>query len=44
MPRTGQIMVNPDTGDVYEFLATANDTNGQRVAFITVNKNIDCDD
>lgn len=25
-------MVNPDTGDIYEFLETAKDTNGQRVA------------
>ncbi|MFN9998335.1 MAG: cupin domain-containing protein [bacterium] len=32
MPTTGQIMVNPDTGDVYEFLATAKDTEGQRVS------------
>ncbi|MFN5425077.1 MAG: cupin domain-containing protein [Bacteroidota bacterium] len=32
MPTTGQIMVNPDTGDVYEFLATAKDTDGQSVS------------
>jgi quercetin dioxygenase-like cupin family protein len=32
MPSKGQIMVNPDTGDIYEFLETAKDTNGQRVA------------
>lgn len=31
MPSKGQILSNPDTGDVYEFLETAKDTNGQRV-------------
>jgi quercetin dioxygenase-like cupin family protein len=31
MPIKGQILSNPDTGDIYEFLETAKDTNGQRV-------------
>jgi len=31
MPSTGQILSNPNTGDIYEFLETAKDTNGQRV-------------
>lgn len=31
MPTKGQILCNPYTGDVYEFLETAKDTNGQRV-------------
>jgi quercetin dioxygenase-like cupin family protein len=31
MPTKGQILSNPNTGDVYEFLETAKDTNGQRV-------------
>lgn len=31
MPSKGQILCNPDTGDIYEFLETAKDTNGQRV-------------
>ncbi len=31
MPTKGQILTNPDTGDLYEFLETAKDTNGQRV-------------
>ncbi|AFK05721.1 Cupin 2 conserved barrel domain protein (plasmid) [Emticicia oligotrophica DSM 17448] len=31
MPSKGQILNNPATGDVYEFLETAKDTNGQRV-------------
>lgn len=32
MPSKGQILTNPDTGDIYEFLETAKDTNGQRVS------------
>lgn len=32
MPSKGQLLINPDTGDIYEFLETAKDTNGQRVA------------
>jgi quercetin dioxygenase-like cupin family protein len=32
MPTKGQILKNPDTGDIYEFLETAMDTNGQRVS------------
>ena len=32
MPSKGQILSNPDTGDIYEFLETAKDTNGQRVS------------
>ncbi len=31
MPSKGQILKNPDTGDMYEFLETAKDTDGQRV-------------
>lgn len=31
MPAKGQILNNPDTGDSYEFLETAKDTNGERV-------------
>lgn len=31
MPKKGQILTNPDTGDIYEFLETAKDTNGQRI-------------
>ncbi|MDP2187769.1 MAG: cupin domain-containing protein [Sphingobacteriaceae bacterium] len=31
MPSKGQILRNPDTGDIYEFLETAQDTHGQRV-------------
>lgn len=32
MPSSGQILRNPETGDTYEFLETARDTNGERVA------------
>ncbi|MFM7358985.1 MAG: cupin domain-containing protein [Sediminibacterium sp.] len=32
MPSKGQIMVNPDKGDIYEFLETAKDTNGESVS------------
>lgn len=31
MPTQGQVLSNPTTGDIYEFLETAKDTNGQRV-------------
>lgn len=31
MPTKGQILSNPRTGDIYEFLETAKDTNGQQV-------------
>jgi quercetin dioxygenase-like cupin family protein len=31
MPTKGQILSNPNTGDIYEFLETAKDTNGKRV-------------
>lgn len=31
MPSKGQILSNPGTGDYYEFLETAKDTNGERV-------------
>lgn len=31
MPTKGQIITNPTNGDVYEFIETANDTNGERV-------------
>lgn len=31
MPEKGQIITNPKTGDVYEFIETAKDTNGARV-------------
>jgi len=29
MPNKGQILRNPDTGDVYEFIETAKDTGGK---------------
>jgi quercetin dioxygenase-like cupin family protein len=32
MPLKGQILSNPNTGDIYEFLETAKDTNGERVS------------
>lgn len=32
MPTKGQVLENPDTGDVYEFLETAQDTQGQRIS------------
>jgi len=32
MPTKGQVIVNPVTGDKYEFLETANDTNGNYVS------------
>jgi quercetin dioxygenase-like cupin family protein len=32
MPFKGQILNNPVSGDIYEFLETAKDTNGQRVS------------
>jgi quercetin dioxygenase-like cupin family protein len=32
MPQKGQILVNPISGDSYEFLETANDTNGERIS------------
>jgi quercetin dioxygenase-like cupin family protein len=31
MATKGQILTNPDTGDIYDFLETAKDTNSQRV-------------
>lgn len=31
MPTTGQILQNPNTGDLYEFLETSKDTNGKRM-------------
>ena len=31
MPSKGQILTNPESGDVYEFIETAKDTNGERV-------------
>lgn len=31
MPAKGQILTNPESGDVYEFIETAKDTNGERV-------------
>lgn len=31
MPSKGQILKNPETGDIFEFLETAKDTNGERV-------------
>jgi len=33
MPVKGQILVDPTTGDTYEFLETAADTNGSRCSF-----------
>ena len=32
MPIKGQILTNPNTGDIFEFLETAQDTNGERVS------------
>lgn len=32
MPKKGQIALNPSNGDFYEFLETAQDTNGERVS------------
>lgn len=32
MPTKGQILENPQTGDVYEFLETSKDTNGERMS------------
>jgi quercetin dioxygenase-like cupin family protein len=37
MPIKGQVISNPETGDSYEFIETAKDTNGERV---TMNANI----
>lgn len=31
MPSKGQILSNPNMGDIYEFIETAKDTNGERV-------------
>lgn len=31
MPTIGQILQNPHTGDIYEFLETAKDTNGEKM-------------
>jgi quercetin dioxygenase-like cupin family protein len=31
MPTKGQILTNPVTGDIYEYVETAKDTNGERV-------------
>ena len=39
MPTKGQLLQNPDTGEVYEFLETAKDTNGVRIKMkMTLNK------
>ncbi len=38
MPIKGQILVNPVTGDTFEFLETALDTNGERVTLKTTLK------
>lgn len=32
MPSKEKILINPDNGDIYEFLETSKDTNGQRVS------------
>lgn len=32
MPTKGQVLRNPDTGDVYKFLETAQDTQGHRIS------------
>ena len=40
MPSKGQILSNPNTGDIYEFLETAKDTNGQRVTIKMTLKSI----
>jgi quercetin dioxygenase-like cupin family protein len=31
MPQKGQILKNPETGDIYEYLELSNDTNGERI-------------
>jgi quercetin dioxygenase-like cupin family protein len=31
MPRKGQILKNPGTGDIYEYLELSSDTNGERI-------------
>ncbi len=31
MPQKGQIIINPNTGDYYEYLETSKDTNGARM-------------
>ena len=38
MPTKGQILTNPANGDIYEFVETAKDTNGQRVRINTTIK------
>lgn len=38
MPTKGQISINPTNGDIYEFLETAKDTNGQRVTLKAIIK------
>jgi quercetin dioxygenase-like cupin family protein len=38
MPTQGQVLVNPETGDVFEFLETARDTQGERVTIQTTIK------
>jgi quercetin dioxygenase-like cupin family protein len=38
MATKGQIITNPITGDVFEFIETANDTNGERVIIKTTVK------
>lgn len=39
MPTQGQTIINPTNGDSYEFLETAEDTNGERVTVKTILKN-----
>ena len=38
MPIKGQVLVNPITGDTFEFLETAKETNGERVTLKTMLK------
>lgn len=39
MPTKGQLLENPATGDIYEFLETAKDTNGERIQMkMTLNR------
>jgi hypothetical protein len=39
MPQKGQILKNPTTGDVYEYLELSKDTNGERMTLKqTLNK------
>ena len=39
MPQKGQILKNPATGDIYQYLELSKDTNGERITMKqTINK------